>query len=249
MNIVLLLIFFVVFGVLMYVAFNNSRKRYEKIEKQNASFYKNIEHYAEQENLQVEKVPLYTEAGRKLLYALLPKNLPLTKMHWPEIPFYSDEIENTKRRNWNAYVFTTAPQSSKQKILWLPVYIKADGSLFGVVIVTFSTPSTAHWLSIEPEELLLRRSDVQLEYNAFNSRFNLRGSNRALLTEVLDPEFMSRLQGLPEPNVSVWIQYPLSYVAQKGILTQDFISNLRELSGIFQSRFDKAYPSYPEPAK
>ncbi len=234
-------------GGFIYVVFYISKKRFAEMEKQNMPFYQGIEQYAQQENLETEKIPLYTQAGRQQLYGLLPRNLPLTQKNWPTIPLYTDEVMNTKRRFLNAYVLTNTQSSSQQKVLVLPIYVRKDGGMFGVAMVTFPTPKTAHWVSIEPEEWLLRRSDVQLESREINDAYSLKASNRTLLTEVLDPVFMSRLQNIPSSVISVWVQSPLSYVAQKGILTQTFISNLREMSGEFQLRFNRAYPTYPEP--
>lgn len=158
--------------------------------------------------------------------------------------------EKTRNQYRPVFILRRAIDGLEIRLFIFPERMHADGNFHGVAYAVASIPPTNHWFKLYPETLLGESgSDHDLESNAFNAKHTLTGSNPMLLTEVFDPVLMERLNAKGTATYLARVHRGVIEFAEAGALQHTLFTEVLQLFHIFETRFLKAYQSYPEPVK
>ncbi|MDP2789957.1 MAG: hypothetical protein Q8O51_02405 [bacterium] len=184
--------------------------------------------------------------GQDRLFRFLPPGLKKIEGK-PLIPFYT-LAEEARAAYRTAYILRRIRHGREMRLFVLPLYKHASRGNIGVAYVTGMVPSTRHWLKLYREAWPMEsRSDHDVESNIFNRKYVLTGSEPKMLTEVFDPLLIERFNTKPDTTFMARVRSGVVEFAERGALSPALFDEGTQLFDALETRFLKAYTSYPEP--
>ena len=226
MNFFLVPITFLINALIILFFYKKIRNKNIKIyEKKSESLNQEINRFAKNWNLTLEKIPLYTTSGLAYLRKSLPKELP-------NIYLYCDHKDETRTPYRTFWLLQGKVNESQVKVYFLPEYFTEKAKTKGTMLCCFPIATTKHWITIQSEDLWNLIKDHELESRIFNNKFELRGSEHKMLTEIFDPLLIEKF------NVYYAAALKITVLHTSIIAAHRFIFNTQEIDHFFNLILD-----------